>query len=178
VHPLQAFVVRAQSRGARHRGIIGAGIFGLDRHAARRMQSAVTLSFLLGAVACALAGLFMRDVLDRSDLRKRLHLRLRNAGELIAWIIGWTDLEYAVGAIAVASAGPAIFCEPCARFRYHLPSQLTSAPLNYDVNSGHLVVDRGADQHPAMLIIAFVTTLWWWASESRRGRRLHRRSSN
>ncbi|WLA45390.1 hypothetical protein QIH80_26370 [Bradyrhizobium elkanii] len=62
-------------------GIIGAGIFVLTGHAAAANAGpAVTLSFMIGAVACAFAGLcYGRDVVDGADLRQRLHLCLCHA---------------------------------------------------------------------------------------------------
>ena len=66
VRPLRRALSAINLVGLGIGGIIGAGIFVLTGHAAAANAGpAVTLSFLLGAVACAFAGpLLCRDVLD------------------------------------------------------------------------------------------------------------------
>jgi len=85
--------------------IIGAGIFVLTGHAAAANAGpAVTLSFLLGAVACAFAGLCYAELSSTIPISGSAYTyAYATLGELIAWIIGWDlILEYAVGAITVA----------------------------------------------------------------------------
>ncbi len=62
--------------------IIGAGIFVLTGHAAAANAGpAITLSFILGAFACAFAGLVLRgNGFDRANCRQRLHLCVRHHG--------------------------------------------------------------------------------------------------
>src|SRR5713101_1338472 len=86
-------------------GIIGAGIFVLTGHAAAANAGpAVALSFMLGAVACAFAGLCYAEMSSAVPISGSAYTyAYATLGELIAWIIGWDlILEYAVGAIAVA----------------------------------------------------------------------------
>src|SRR6202162_5679399 len=86
-------------------GIIGAGIFVLTGHAAAANAGpAVTLSFLLGAVACAFAGLCYAEMASTVPISGSAYTyAYATLGELVAWIIGWDlILEYAVGAITVA----------------------------------------------------------------------------
>src|SRR5712675_1127409 len=86
-------------------GIIGAGIFVLTGHAAAANAGpAVTLSFLLGAVACAFAGLCYAEMASSVPISGSAYTyAYATLGELIAWIIGWDlILEYALGAATVA----------------------------------------------------------------------------
>src|SRR5437667_3891295 len=81
-------------------GIIGAGIFVLTGHAAAENAGpAVTLSFLLGAVACAFAGLCYAEMASSVPISGSAYTyAYATLGELVAWIIGWDlTLEYAVG---------------------------------------------------------------------------------
>jgi APA family basic amino acid/polyamine antiporter len=86
-------------------GIIGAGIFVLTGHAAAANAGpAVSLSFMLGAVACAFAGLCYAEMSSAVPISGSAYTyAYATLGELIAWIIGWDlILEYAVGATTVA----------------------------------------------------------------------------
>ena len=86
-------------------GIIGAGIFVLTGHAAAANAGpAVTLSFVLGAVACGFAGLCYAEMASTVPISGSAYTyAYATLGELMAWIIGWDlILEYAVGAITVA----------------------------------------------------------------------------
>src|ERR1700722_16764691 len=85
--------------------IIGAGIFVLTGHAAAANAGpAISLSFLLGAFACAFAGLCYAEMASTVPISGSAYTyAYATLGELIAWIIGWDlILEYAVGAATVA----------------------------------------------------------------------------
>ena len=92
-------------------GIIGAGIFVLTGHAAAANAGpAVTLSFMLGAVACAFAGLCYAEMSSTVPICGSAYTyAYATLGELIAWIIGWDlILEYGVAVAAVAVADPVV----------------------------------------------------------------------
>ena len=77
----------------------------LRAHRARRRRQrrpAVTLSFLLGAVACFFAGLCYAEMSSTVPITGSAYTyAYATLGELVAWIIGWDlILEYAVGAVS------------------------------------------------------------------------------
>src|ERR1700755_691464 len=85
--------------------IIGAGIFVRTAAAAgEHAGSAVTISFLIAAAGCALAGLCYAEFASMIPIAGSAYTySSATMGELIAWIIGWDlVLEYALGAATVA----------------------------------------------------------------------------
>lgn len=143
-------------------GIIGAGIFILTGHAAAANAGpAVTLSFLLGAIACAFAGLCYAEMASTVPISGSAYTyAYATLGELIAWIIGWDlILEYAVSAVAVAIGWSAYVVSFARDLGIDLPSRLVSAPLEYDIDA-HAWTSTGAIINlPAMFIIVVVTAL-------------------
>jgi APA family basic amino acid/polyamine antiporter len=143
-------------------GIIGAGIFILTGHAAAANAGpAVTLSFLLGAIACAFAGLCYAEMSSTVPISGSAYTyAYATLGEGIAWIIGWDlILEYAVSAVAVAIGWSAYVVSFARDIGIDLPSRLVSAPLEYDA-AAHAWSSTGAIINlPAMFIIVVVTTL-------------------
>src|SRR4051795_1318010 len=85
--------------------IIGAGFFVLTGHAAAENAGpAVALSFVLGGIACAFAGLCYAEMASTVPIAGSAYTyAYATMGEFIAWLIGWDlILEYAVGATTVA----------------------------------------------------------------------------
>ena len=87
--------------------IIGAGLF--VRTAAASAEAAgpaVTLSFVVAAIGCALAGLCYAEFASMIPIAGSAYTyAYATMGELAAWIIGWSlILEYALGAATVAIA--------------------------------------------------------------------------
>src|SRR6202008_2916942 len=81
--------------------IIGAGIFVLTGHAAAANAGpAIVLSFVLGGVACAFAGLCYAEMASTVPISGSAYTyAYATLGELVAWIIGWElILEYAIAA--------------------------------------------------------------------------------
>src|SRR5580704_8754956 len=72
-------------------GIIGAGIFVLTGHAAAANAGpAIAVSFVLGAVACAFAGLCYAEMASTVPIAGSAYTyAYATLGELVAWIIGW-----------------------------------------------------------------------------------------
>jgi basic amino acid/polyamine antiporter, APA family len=85
--------------------IIGTGIFVLtDIAAATKAGPAISLSFVVAGVACALAALCYAEFASTVPVAGSAYTFSYAAlGELLAWIIGWDlVLEFALGAAAVS----------------------------------------------------------------------------
>ena len=85
--------------------IIGAGIFVLTGQAAAQYAGpAIMLSFVLGGIACAFAGLCYAEFAALIPIAGSAYTySYATLGELVAWIIGWDlVLEYALGTATVA----------------------------------------------------------------------------
>src|SRR5258708_10948830 len=137
-------------------GIVGAGIFVLTGHAAAANAGpAVSLSFLLGAVACAFAGLCYAEMSSTVPISGSAYTyAYATLGELVAWIIGWDlNLEYAVGAIAVA-IGWAWYVVSFARdFGLKLPERFASSPLTYDAAQHEWSLTGAVLNVPAAVVV-------------------------
>ena len=81
--------------------IIGAGLFVRTAAAA-----AVTLSFIVAAIGCALAGLCYAEFAAMIPIAGSAYTyAYATMGEFVAWVIGWAlILEYALGAATVSIA--------------------------------------------------------------------------
>ena len=143
-------------------GIVGAGIFVLTGHAAAANAGpAVTLSFVMGAVACAFAGLCYAEMASTVPISGSAYTyAYATLGELVAWIIGWDlILEYALGAVTVAIGWSGYVVSFARDFGLKIPSQFASSPLVYD-SSRHAWSTTGAVVNaPAVAIIAIITFL-------------------
>ncbi|HWB25868.1 MAG TPA: amino acid permease [Chitinophagaceae bacterium] len=85
--------------------IIGAGLFVRTAAAAgAHAGPAVTISFIVAAIGCALAGLCYAEFASIIPIAGSAYTyAYATMGELIAWIIGWAlILEYALGAATVS----------------------------------------------------------------------------
>jgi APA family basic amino acid/polyamine antiporter len=142
--------------------IVGAGIFVLTGHAAAANAGpAVSLSFLLGAVACAFAGLCYAEMASAVPISGSAYTyAYATLGEMIAWIIGWDlILEYAVGATAVAIGWSGYVVSLARDFGLNIPARFASSPLEYD-SAAHAWSLTGAVLNvPAALIIVAVSAL-------------------
>ncbi|WP_041801602.1 amino acid permease [Rhodopseudomonas palustris] len=143
-------------------GIVGAGIFVLTGHAAAANAGpAVLLSFVLGAFACAFAGLCYAEMASTVPISGSAYTyAYATIGELPAWIIGWDlILEYAVGAVTVAIGWSGYFVSLLANLGIHLPPQLTAAPLAYDAALRTWSTTGAIVNLPAMAIVAAISAL-------------------
>jgi APA family basic amino acid/polyamine antiporter len=110
--------------------IIGAGIFVLTGTAAALYAGpAVTLSFVLAAVACGLVGLCYAELATVLPVQGSTYTyTYATLGELVAWMIGWDlILEYAMGVAAVAGGWSGYFNSLLDQAGFGLPAELASA---------------------------------------------------
>ena len=142
--------------------IIGAGIFVLTGSAAANYAGpSIALSFVLGGIACAFAGLCYAEMASTVPIAGSAYTyAYATMGEFVAWIIGWDlILEYSLGATTVAIGWSGYVVSFLKSLGVVLPERLTSAPLSFDPISGEWSQTGALINIPAMIIIAIVTSL-------------------
>ncbi len=115
--------------------IIGTGIFVLTGKAAAGTEHALgagpalTISFVVTGLACALAALCYAEFAAMVPISGSAYTySYYSFGELAAWIIGWDlILEYAVGNIAVAIGWSGYFNSFLEGFGIHMPGKFIAA---------------------------------------------------
>lgn len=147
--------------------IIGAGIFVRTAAAAgEHAGPAVTISFLIAAAGCALAGLCYAEFASMIPIAGSAYTySYATMGEFIAWIIGWDlVLEYALGAATVAIGWSQYFNEFLITFfNFHIPYQWTHSFFEVsNTTAGMYAAElgtRGIVNLPAIFIIFLLTLL-------------------
>lgn len=141
--------------------IIGAGLFSITGGAAANNAGpAVTISFIIAAVACAFAGLCYAEFASMIPVAGSAYTySYATMGEFIAWIIGWDlVLEYAVGAATVAISWSRYLVKFLGYYDIHLPASLTLSPWNSaSLPDGTLVY--GMVNLPAVFIVVMMSLL-------------------
>ncbi|HYH30585.1 MAG TPA: amino acid permease, partial [Pseudonocardia sp.] len=129
--------------------IIGAGIFVLTGQAAAEWAGpAIALSFVIAAVACALAALCYAEFASSVPVAGSAYtFSYATLGELIAWTIGWDlALEFTVGSAALSTGFSGYLQEILAGTPLEIPAALSSA-------------EDGVLNLPALLIALAVMTV-------------------
>jgi basic amino acid/polyamine antiporter, APA family len=93
---------------------------------------AISISFLLVAIACLFAGLCYAELASMIPIAGSAYTyAYAILGEIVAWIIGWDlILEYAVSNMSVAVGFSAYIQDLCDNaFGFHLPPQLAYPPF-------------------------------------------------
>jgi len=142
--------------------IIGAGIFVLTGHAAAANAGpAITLSFVLGAFACAFAGLCYAEMASTVPISGSAYTyAYATMGELIAWIIGWDlILEYALGATTVAIGWSGYVVSFLKNIGIVIPPAFSGSPFSYDAAEHTWHATGALINDPAMVVIAGVSAL-------------------
>ena len=150
---LSAFDLVALGVGA----TIGAGIFVLTGTAAANYAGpGLTLSFVLGGIACGFVALCYAELAAMVPVPGSTYTyAYATLGEACAWIIGWDlVLEYAMSAATVAVGWSGYARSLLADVGLHLPPFLSAAPFT-PLPGG---VDAGFDL-PAAAIIGLLTLL-------------------
>ena len=147
--------------------IIGAGIFVRTAAAAgEHAGPAVTISFLIAAAGCALAGLCYAEFASMIPIAGSAYTySYTTMGEFIAWIIGWDlVLEYALGAATVAIGWSQYFNNFLETFfGYHIPFALSHSPFETSATTTGMYAlehgTRGIINLPAVFILLMITLL-------------------
>ncbi len=141
--------------------IIGAGLFSITGGAAANNAGpAVTISFVIAAVACAFAGLCYAEFASMIPVAGSAYTySYATMGEFIAWIIGWDlVLEYAVGAATVSISWSRYFVKLLEGYDIHLPASMTLSPFDTAKLADGTVV-HGMINFPAIFIIVLMSSL-------------------
>lgn len=141
--------------------VIGAGIFVLTGQAAAQYAGpAVTLSFIVSALACAFAGLCYAEFAAMIPIAGSAYTyAYATMGRIVAWIIGWAlVLEYLFSGATVAVGWSGYVVNFLASFGIVIPEALSSAPIIFDSNN-QLVFTGAILNLPAMLIVFVITVL-------------------
>jgi len=154
---LGPFSITAMGVGA----IIGAGIFVLTGTAAALYAGpALTISFVLAAIACGLVGLCYAELSTLLPVQGSTYTyTYATLGELAAWVIGWDlILEYGMGVAAVACGWSAYFNSLLVQAGMGLPPELLSATgtpiVKADGSAGTAI-----GHVPAAIIVMVITAL-------------------
>ncbi|MBV9928556.1 MAG: amino acid permease [Acidobacteria bacterium] len=142
--------------------IIGAGIFVQVGEAARTQAGpAVVISFVVAAVACALAALCYAEFSAMVPVAGSAYAySYASFGELLAWVIGWDLLlEYGVAAAAVAHGASDYVQELLRIFHLRLWDVFTDGPFKYDQAGGGLVATGKFLALPALILSLGVTAM-------------------
>jgi basic amino acid/polyamine antiporter, APA family len=142
--------------------IIGAGIFVLTGHAAAANAGpAITLSFILGAFACAFAGLCYAEMASTVPIAGSAYTyAYATLGELIAWIIGWDlILEYALGAATVAIGWSGYVVSFLKNLGIVVPDAFADAPFSYHPVDRVWQATGAIINVPAMLVVGVISAL-------------------
>jgi APA family basic amino acid/polyamine antiporter len=111
---------------------IGAGIFVITGLAAARYAGpAVTISYLIGALACLCAGLCYAELAAMSpDAGSAYSYAYASMGETVAWIIGWDLIvEFLMSGSTVAVGWSGFLSGMLENWHIHIPSILAGAPI-------------------------------------------------
>ena len=146
--------------------VIGAGIFVRTANAAgAHAGPAVTLSFILAAIGCALAGLCYAEFASMIPIAGSAYTySYATMGEFVAWIIGWDlVIEYALGA-ATVSIGWSQYLNDLftSVFGFRIPYQWCHSPFEISDGRGMYVGQAGVHgiaNLPALFILLMLTLL-------------------
>ena len=135
--------------------IIGAGLFVRTAAAAAEHSGpAVTLSFILAALGCALAGLCYAEFASMIPIAGSAYTySYATMGEVVAWIIGWDlVLEYAVGAATVAIAWSEYLNKLIENFGISIPYEYCHSPFQTSMDGVQGIINL-----PALFIVILLT---------------------
>ena len=138
--------------------IIGAGLFTSTAEAiAYHTGPAVSISFVIAGVGCALAGLCYAEFASMIPIAGSAYTyAYATMGEFIAWIIGWDlVLEYGVASAKVATSWSEYLNKLLSNiFHVEIPYEFTHSPFQYSAEGV-----RGFMNLPAVFIILLLSLI-------------------
>ena len=141
--------------------IIGAGLFvRTAAAAAEHAGPAVTISFVIAAIGCALAGLCYAEFASAIPIAGSAYTySYATMGEFMAWIIGWDlVLEYALGAATVSIAWSEYLNKLLMHvLGWNIPYQWCHSPFEHAQIDG--VLTSGIFNFPALFILLALSLL-------------------
>lgn len=141
--------------------IVGTGIFVITGTAAANYAGpALTISFLISAFGCIMAGLCYAEFAAMIPVAGSAYAySYTTLGELLAWFIGWVlILEYLFACSSVAVGWSGYMTSLLNGWGIHLPQHLSYATFDYIQGEGW-VTTGSIINFPAVFIVALLGTL-------------------
>jgi APA family basic amino acid/polyamine antiporter len=138
--------------------IVGTGIFVLTGHAAAdHAGPALTISFLISALGCVLAGLCYAEFAAMIPVSGSVYsYSYATMGEFLAWFIGWDlILEYLFACSTVAVGWSGYMQNLLGELGVILPQSLQCSIFDHKMVDGEAV--HGLINFPAVCVVAIVT---------------------
>ena len=137
--------------------VIGSGLFVSTASAiAQNAGPSVTISFIIAAIGCALAGLCYAELSSSIPISGSAYTyTYATMGELLAWIIGWDlILEYAVGAATVGIAWSEYLNNLLVNVLHisPIPFAFSHSPFQTSTDGEHGIINL-----PALFIVAVIS---------------------
>lgn len=142
-------------------GTIGAGLFSITGvAAAENAGPAVSIAYLLGAIACGFIGLCYSELSSMIPIVGSAYTYSYIAlGEFVAWIIGWDlIMEYAVGAAIVAVSWSQYVSSILRSWGIIIPPYLLASPFEIVHLPDGTQVD-GLLNLPAILVVCLLSLI-------------------
>ncbi|MDR2556140.1 MAG: amino acid permease [Bacteroidales bacterium] len=139
--------------------IVGTGIFVITGQAAAMYAGpALSISFLISALACVLAGLCYAEFAAMMPVSGSVYSYCYTAlGELPAWFVGWTlVMEYLFACSSVAVGWSGYMTSLFDGWGLHLPAHLSQSMLDHTTENGWVFTGSFMD-FPAVFIVGIVT---------------------
>ena len=138
--------------------IVGTGIFVITGQAAAEYAGpALTISFVISALGCVLAGFCYAEFAAMIPVSGSVYsYSYTTMGEVIAWFIGWTlILEYLFACSAVAVGWSGYMLSILNEWGIHLPQQLAIA--TFDHTAEGWIFSGSIINFPAVFIVVIIS---------------------
>lgn len=140
--------------------IVGTGIFVITGTAAANYAgSALTISFLISAIGCVMAGLCYAEFAAMIPVAGSVYsYSYSTMGEGLAWFIGWVlILEYLFACSSVAVGWSGYMMSLCSEWGVHIPTNISQA--TFDHTSEGWVLTGSLFNFPAVFIVVLISSL-------------------